>query len=205
MGRGKAHGCRFAELLVVTLLLHLLTILFHLKNQIMMTCNRIILSVLFASLWMACGDAPESATLKKANEIHNQITQLSADLHDTMMSEAMAIQVEMEKAMLAGDSALMLELAGIEGRMSQWDVRFHDWNATVAEVPGMEEEHSHDHDHDHSGHDHSGHDHGHHSTVSLEGMSDDEVLAIQEALLAELETLRALFEESIAPKVSLEE
>ena len=182
---------------------HLLTTLFHLKNQIMMTFNRLMLSMLLAFIWIACGDAPKSATLKKANEIHNQITQLSADLHDTMMSEAMAIQVEMEKAVLAGDSALMIELAGIEGRMGQWDVRFHDWNATVAEVPGMEEGHS--HDHDHSGHDHSGHDHGHHSAVSLEGMSDDEILAIQEALLAELETLRALFEESIAPKVSLEE
>jgi len=177
-------------------------ILFLQKIRTMRILKSLFWAGLCASTWMACGDAPESPTLIQANKIHEQINRLSSDLHDRMMGEAAAIEKEMESAMLAGDSVLALQLARVESRMSEWDVRFHDWSATVVEVPGMEDEHDHG---DHSGHDHgdhAGHDHGHHSEVSLEGMSDAEILAIQEALLAELETLRALFEESLIEKPS---
>jgi ABC-type nickel/cobalt efflux system permease component RcnA len=147
--------------------------------------------------------------LEEANEIHEQITRLSAELHDAMMAEATSIQVNMEQAVLAGDSLEIAELVAMEGLLTAWDERFHDWNATVVEVPGMEVDHDHDHGHDHSdhdhGHDHSGHDHGHHSQISLEGMSDAEILSIQEALLAELEALGALFEESFSRNQSQEE
>jgi hypothetical protein len=163
-------------------------------------------SALCAAAWMACGDAAESQTLIEANKIHEQITRLSSELHDAVMEEAAAIEIEMEEAMLNGDSALAMQLARIESRMDEWDVRFHDWNATVVEVPGMEQAHDHS---DHAGHDHgdhAGHDHGdQHSGLSLEGMSDAEILAIQEALLAELEALRVSFEESIAAKPAIQE
>ena len=36
-------------------------------------------------------------------------------------------------------------------------------------------------------------------------MSDDEILAIQEALLAELETLQALYEESMLAKQAIQQ
>lgn len=168
--------------------------------------------LIVSSICVSCGDAPKSDVLMEAQEVHKEVTRLSANLHDAMMTEASSIQADMEEAVVANDTALMAELVALEGLLMNWDERFHDWNATVVEVPGMEVDHDHyhdhsGHDHDHSGHDHdhSGHDHGHHETVSLEGMSDDEILAIQQALLAELETLRALFDESISRTGSAED
>ena len=52
---------------------------------------------------------------------------------------------------------------------------------------------SHDHG-DHEGHDHGDHDHAHGNELSLEGMTDAQILEIQEALLAELGALQALFD-----------
>ena len=47
---------------------------------------------------------------------------------------------------------------------------------------------------DHEGHDHGDHDHAHGNELSLEGMTDAQILEIQEALLAELGALQALFD-----------
>lgn len=171
----------------------------------MKTLNSALVILLFAVVCAGCSDAPKSEILEEANEIHEQITRLSAELHDAMMAEATLIQVSMEQAVLAGDSLAIAELVAMDGLLTSWDERFHDWNATVVEVPGVEVDHDHDHGHDHSGHDHSGHNHGHHSQISLEGLSDAEILSIQEALLAELEALGALFEESFSRNRSQEE
>jgi hypothetical protein len=210
---GKVLGWRFVVSVAAILSLLPPMILFHPKNQTMMkTLNSVLVIFLFAAICAGCSDAPKSEILEEANEIHEQITRLSAELHDAMMAEATSIQVNMEQAVLAGDSLEIAELVAMEGLLTAWDERFHDWNATVVEVPGMEVDHDHGHDHsdhdhghDHSGHDHSGHDHGHHSQISLEGMSDAEILSIQEALLAELEALGALFEESFSRNRSQEE
>jgi hypothetical protein len=175
---------------------------------------KIVKSLFFVGLcamtWTACGDAPTSLTLEEANKIHGQLTRLSGELHDRMLAETAALEVEIESAMLAGDSSLALQLARIESRMNEWDVRFHDWSETVVEVPGIESDHDDHAGHDHGSHaghdhDHSHHDHSHHAAISLEGMSDDEILAIQEALLAELETLQALYEESMLAKQAIQQ
>ena len=116
-----------------------------------------------------------------------------------MVAKLQSLEADVEAAMVAGDSLLAMELARVEGQLDQLDVLFHDWSETVVEVPGME--------HDHSGHDHAGHDHGaqDHGAPSMEGMSDDEILAIQQALMAELEALQAQYDESIeALKLNVE-
>jgi ABC-type Zn2+ transport system substrate-binding protein/surface adhesin len=73
------------------------------------------------------------------------------------------------------------------------DVLFHNWESTVVGIPGdaCDHDHDHAHDHDHEGHDHA-HDHG--NELSLEGMSDDEILEIQAALFAELQVLQAEYD-----------
>jgi ABC-type Zn2+ transport system substrate-binding protein/surface adhesin len=80
-----------------------------------------------------------------------------------------------------------MQLARVESQLGELDVRFHDWEATVAPLPGAACNHDHDHAHDHAGHDHDhAHDHDHGSSASLEGMSDQAILEIQQALMAEL-------------------
>lgn len=155
-----------------------------------------LLTTTVAGLFAACGEPADSPSLQEARKIHEQVNRLSGELHDAMVASLEAVEGQIEQTMLAGDSAVAMQLARVESRLGELDVRFHDWNETVVGIPGdaCNHDHAHDHDHDH-GHDHGhDHDHGHGNSVTLEGMSDAEVLEIQQALLLELQSLQAAFD-----------
>jgi len=146
---------------------------------------------LVASLLSSCGEPAASPSLQKARAIHAQLNELSVTLHDGMQESLAVVETQIEASLQAGDSALAIQLARLESQLGELDVRFHDWNATVVGIPGD----ACDHDHgDHEGHDHGDHDHAHGNELSLEGMTDAQILEIQEALLAELGALQALFD-----------
>jgi hypothetical protein len=152
---------------------------------------------LVASLLSSCGEPAASPSLQKARAIHAQLNELSVTLHDGMQESLAVVETQIEASLQAGDSALAIQLARLESQLGELDVRFHDWNATVVGIPGDACDHDHDHDHDHGdheGHDHGDHDHAHGNELSLEGMTDAQILEIQEALLAELGALQALFD-----------
>jgi hypothetical protein len=151
-----------------------------------------LLIITVAGLFAACGEPADSPSLQEARKIHEQVNRLSGELHDAMVASLEAVEGQIEQTMLAGDSAVAMQLARVESRLGELDVRFHDWNETVVGIPGDACNHDHAHDHDH-GHDHD-HDHGHGNSVTLEGMSDAEVLEIQQALLLELQSLQAAFD-----------
>jgi len=147
-----------------------------------------LLTTTVAGLFAACGESADSPSLQEARKIHEQVNRLSGELHDAMVASLEAVEGQIEQTMLAGDSAVAMQLARVESRLGELDVRFHDWNETVVGIPGDVCNHDHAHDH---GHDH---DHGHGNSVTLEGMSDAEVLEIQQALLLELQSLQAAFD-----------
>ena len=147
-----------------------------------------LLTTTVAGLFAACGEPADSPSLQEARKIHEQVNRLSGELHDAMVASLEAVEGQIEQTMLAGDSAVAMQLARVESRLGELDVRFHDWNETVVGIPGDACNHDHAHDH---GHDHD-HDHG--NAVTLEGMSDAEVLEIQQALLLELQSLQAAFD-----------
>jgi len=147
-----------------------------------------LLTTTVAGLFAACGEPADSPSLQEARKIHEQVNRLSGELHDAMVASLEAVEGQIEQTMLAGDSAVAMQLARVESRLGELDVRFHDWNETVVGIPGDACNHDHAHDH---GHDHD-HDHG--NSVTLEGMSDAEVLEIQQALLLELQSLQAAFD-----------
>ena len=153
--------------------------------------------------------------MKEAKAVHEQLTRISGELHDALMEAMAPLEDRIDSAMMVGDTLLAAELAKLEGQLDRIDVRFHDWSETVVEIPGQacthdhggeghDHGHAHDHDghdhedhegHDHSGHDHSGHDHDHdHGAQLPEGLSDEEILEIQQALKAELDSLKADFD-----------
>ena len=143
--------------------------------------------------------------MKEAKDIHEQLTRLSGELHDALMEAMAPLEDQIDSAMMVGDTLLAAELAKLEGQLDRIDVRFHDWSETVVEIPGQACNHDHgheghDHDHDHEGHDHgdhAGHDHDHshdHGATLPEGLSDDEILEIQQALMSALDSLRADFD-----------
>lgn len=158
-------------------------------------------------LLAACGGPQESASMKEAKAIHEQLTRLSGELHDALMEAMAPLEDQIDSAMMVGDTLLAAELAKLEGQLDRIDVRFHDWSETVVEIPGQACTHDHgheghdhgdDHDHgDHADHDHAGHDHDHshdHGATLPEGLSDEEILEIQQALKSALDSLKAEFD-----------
>jgi len=144
---------------------------------------------------VGCGEPAESESLKEARKLHDQLIRISEDLHEAVQASLVRIEEEIEASMSAGDSTLSIQLARLESQLGELDVRFHDWESTVVGIPGDTCDHDHDHDHDDArdhGHDHA-HDHG--NELSLEGMSDEEIREIQAALLAELESLQAAYDD----------
>lgn len=132
-------------------------------------------------VWLACSDTAPSASLEEAQKIHAQLDRLSADVHGELQMALDATEARIESSMAIGDSLLAMQLARVESQLGELDVRFHDWEATVAPLPGAAC------DHDHAGHDHDhAHDHDHGSSASMEGMSDEAILEIQQALMIEL-------------------
>ena len=156
----------------------------------------------------SCGIPQESASLKEAQAIHEQLTRLSGELHDALMEAMAPLEDQIDSAMMVGDTLLAAELAKLEGQLDRIDVRFHDWSETVVEIPGQACTHDHGHeghDHGHAGHDHgdhadhdhAGHDHDHshdHGASLPEGLSDEEILEIQQALKSVLDSLKAEFD-----------
>ena len=146
--------------------------------------------------------------MKEAKAIHEQLTRLSGELHDALMEAMAPLEDQIDSAMMVGDTLLAAELAKLEGQLDRIDVRFHDWSETVVEIPGEACNHDHGHeghDHGHAGHDHgdhadhdhAGHDHDHshdHGATLPEGLSDEEILEIQQALKSALDSLKAEFD-----------
>ncbi len=139
----------------------------------------------------------------------------SASLHDAIATTLARLEPAIEAMMAAGDTSSAMDLARLESRVSELDVRFHDWSATMVEIPGHahSHDHAHGHDHDHGHHDHDhddghdhdhGHDHHDHAAgPSLEGLSDDQILEIQLALQTELSKLMAEEKEIASALASL--
>jgi len=135
--------------------------------------------------------------MKEAKAIHEQLTRISGELHDAILEAMEPLEGQIDSAMVVGDTLLAAELAKLEGKLDRIDVRFHDWSETVVEIPGQVCTHDHGHeghDHGHDHGDHAGHDHDHdHGATLPDGLSDEEILEIQQALLAALDSLKADF------------
>jgi len=154
------------------------------NNNILATSTAVLLT---AALWVGCGESTPSASIQKAKEIHEQLDRLAAELHDELQLTMGDAEARITSSLEEGDSLLALQLARVESQLDALDLRFHDWESTVVPLPGATCDHDHDHDHDH------GHDHG--AGATLEGMSDEAILEIQQALMAELTTMKATLQE----------
>lgn len=160
---------------------------------------KVLASMAVVVLFASCGEPQESVAMKEAKAVHEQLTRISGELHESLMVAMAPLEDKIDSAIMAGDTLLAAELAKVEGKLDRIDVRFHDWSETVVEIPGQACNHDHGHeghDHgDHEGHDHAGHDHDHDHGVQLpEGLSDEDILEIQKALMAGLDKLKAEFE-----------
>ena len=138
-------------------------------------------------IWMGCGEPAPSASIQEAQKIHEQLDRLAAELHDELQLTIGDAEARIASSLEEGDSLIALQLARVESQLDALDLRFHDWESTVVPLPGATCDHDHDHDHSHE------HDHG--AGATLEGMSDEAILEIQQALMAELTTMKATLKE----------
>ena len=146
-----------------------------------------LLAAAAAVLMLAAGCGEEqSATLKEAISVHDEVVRLSNELHESLVAELGEKADEIQAAFAEGDTALAQQLQRLEAELSALDLRFHEVSEAVVEVPGHAHDCGHDHEHGHD-HDHA-HDHG---ASSLEGMSDEAILEIQQALKESMEAIRA--------------
>ena len=145
--------------------------------------------LLTAAIWVGCGESAPSASIQEAQKIHEQLDRVAAEFHDELQLTIGDTEARIASSLEEGDSLLALQLARAESQLDALDLRFHDWESTVAPLPGATCDHDHDHDHDHA----HGHDHG--TGASLEGMSDEAILEIQQALMAALTTMKATLQE----------
>ncbi len=123
-------------------------------------------------IFLVCCAPVENETLKQASNVHNEAIEIG---HSTSLLVSKLKQQEASLSTAEQDTlqSLMKSLS--------------EWYDTVVEVPGYDHEeddhgHGHDHDHDH-------HDHGEELNY-LEGLSPEEVLAVQQALKGEIERIQ---------------
>ena len=166
----------------------------RIENLLMMSTA----ACLTVFIWMGCGEPAPSASIQEAQKIHEQLDRLAAELHDELQLTMGDAEARIASSLEKGDSLFALQLARVESELDVLDLRFHDWESTVVPLPGATCDHDHDHDH--------GHDHG--AGATLEGMSDEAILEIQQALMTELTTMKATLQEvqqGLQPKQTKED
>ena len=138
-----------------------------------------------------CGEGHQakSPARLQAESVHESMISKSESLHADIAEGLTQTERAVDEWMNQGDTARAMVAARIGSQLSELDVLFHDWSATMVEIPGHAHSHGdHDHHHDHGdgNHEEHHHHHDHGNGTSLEGLSDDEILAIQMALDDEL-------------------
>ncbi|MDW3194388.1 MAG: hypothetical protein R8G66_18575 [Cytophagales bacterium] len=113
----------------------------------------------------ACGSSKEDPNLAQAMDIHNEATKIG---HSASMSvsQLKSLEAKMKQPQLDSLNAITTDLS--------------EWYETLVEVPGNEHE------------DHDGHDHDHdHQENYLEGLSSEDILAIQAELKKQIQWIDA--------------
>ena len=157
----------------------------RIENLLMMSTA----ACLTVFIWMGCGEPAPSASIQEAQKIHEQLDRLAAELHDELQLTMGDAEARIASSLEKGDSLFALQLARVESELDVLDLRFHDWESTVVPLPGATCDQTTTTTHDH------GHDHDHGAGATLEGMSDEAILEIQQALMAELTTMKATLQE----------
>lgn len=139
-----------------------------------------IVSVLFAfamvASLLACHDHEESATIKEAVEVHKNIRLLCGDLEKGIDEQMKTIELQLNQGAEQADSLTAVQLAKVNTELNKLHEDLADWKTNLVEVPG------------HCFHA-EGEPHEHHDQAHLKGLSDQEILEIQNELEQELKAI----------------
>lgn len=138
-----------------------------------------------AATMASCGDHnhEKSETLKQAEQVHEQVIQLSGDVANMIHSKTDMVGEKIQEYAAAGDSITASKLEMLNGKLESLHTKFHEVENGIVEIPG--------HEHTHADGEECDHDHDHAKEALMEGLSDEQHLEIQseqKRLLEELKT-----------------
>ncbi|MGB0423120.1 MAG: hypothetical protein ACPGED_02300 [Flavobacteriales bacterium] len=142
--------------------------------------NFSVVSILFAfamvTFLVSCHDHEESPTLKQAVEVHKNIRQLCGDLEEGLDQQMNEIEKKMSDTSAQADSLTAVQLAKMNSELENLHGDLQTWKDNLVEVPG------------HCFHE-EGEPHEHHDQAHLKGLSDEEILEIQQELETQLKAI----------------
>lgn len=146
------------------------------------------LFILGIAFLAACTEAPKekSETLKEAEKVHETMLELKSEVANMIHEREEALEKRLTFAQENDDQELYGKYEAMMAKLQEVHTKFHDWESNIAEIPG--------HAHTHEPGEHHDHDHDHAQMRVLEGLSDEEHLAIQKEQLESLQRLRATLE-----------
>jgi hypothetical protein len=141
---------------------------------------RFFAAVLAVFTLVACHDHEDSATMKEAKKVHEGMIKLQAQLEETIGAKTSQIQGQLDSKLAEGDSLAATQLQSLREQIDTWHNALHQWEEEMVEIPGHAHTHADGEEHDHSSH-----------AGTLEGLSDEEILAIQNELAKKLDSIKA--------------
>ncbi len=122
----------------------------------------------------------DSEEIKEAKAINEAIKILQEDVDNKIHQKMDEVNIKLEEAIAMSDSISAVKINEAEDALYRIHDTLDEWRANLLELP--EEEHNHEEcDHDHS--------HDHEKEKLLEGLSDKEILEIQQELKQSLDKI----------------
>lgn len=141
---------------------------------------RFLLSVIAIFTLVACHNHEDSATMKEAKKVHEGMIKLQAQMEETIGAKTSQIQDQLDAKLAEGDSLAAEQLQGLRNQIDSWHNALHQWEEEMVEIPGHAHTHADGEEHDHSSH-----------AGTLEGLSDEEILEIQNELAKKLDSIKS--------------
>ena len=148
--------------------------------------KKLVMTFAIAAAMASCGDHTheKSETLKQAEQVHEQVVQLSEDVASMIHSKTDKVGEKMQEYAAAGDSITASKLEMLNGKLEALHTKFHEVENGIVEIPG--------HEHTHA--DGEACDHDHAQEALMEGLSDEQHLEIQSEQKRLLEELKSEIE-----------
>ncbi|NQX91749.1 MAG: hypothetical protein HRT74_06425 [Flavobacteriales bacterium] len=124
----------------------------------------------------SCHSHEDSPTIKEAVEVHKNMRTLYSDLEAIAIAKKEEVKGHIKEAEMNADTLSAEKLAALNSQLEVLHKELNDWKDGLVEVPG------------HCFHE-EGEAHEHHHHAHLEGLSDQEMLQLQQELEKELKEI----------------
>ncbi|MEO0403903.1 MAG: hypothetical protein AAF193_03435 [Bacteroidota bacterium] len=134
------------------------------------------LFVFLAIAMCSCHSHEDSPTIKEAVEVHKNMRALYSDLESIAIAKKEEVKGHLKEAEMNADTLSAEKLASLNAELEKLHQDLATWKENLVEVPG------------HCFHE-EGEPHEHHHHAHLEGLTDEEMLKLQQELEQQLKDI----------------